>query len=123
MTSVRGSLPCLHTSSIHDQTSSRAVAGHSPSHFGYGIAAEPRDARTRSSSRPAPFSGLMKSHRLPTSAETMPRPTQKSTQRMIVAGFSKKEAGPKSPPTTTSPKRRVASATAIHPSRTRRKGP
>src|SRR6266545_1080879 len=53
----------------------------------------PRRASVRSRKRPAAFSGLTKSHRFPTSAETISRPNQKSTQRTIVAGFSKKSSG------------------------------
>jgi hypothetical protein len=46
----------------------------------------------------------------------MPSPTQKSTQMTIVAAFSKKSSGPKSPPTTTSAKASVKMTSPIVPS-------
>jgi hypothetical protein len=60
---------------------------------------------------------------LPTSAVTIPRPTQKSTQMTIVAGFSKKSSGPKSPPTSTSPRASVKMTSPIVPSRSGRIDP
>ncbi len=87
--SVCGSFACPQISSIHDQTRSSATAGHCPSHVGYGSGSIPRRASARSTARAATFSGDTRSHTLPTSHETIPRPTQKSTQVSTVIGFSK----------------------------------
>lgn len=120
---MRGSLAFDQISSIHDQTSSKATAGHCPSRCGYASGCTPRRASARSSPRAATFNGETCSHRSPITHEAIPSPTQKSTQVRTVIGFSKNSSAcalvAKSPPTRPTSKSSESTTVATTPSRRR----